>query len=127
MLFSAEYSLFFCNGFLIFLGFLLICASYAYRVNASRQNDDPQKRDFHFMAVFLSPITWPFLGLGYLLFSITTAVIYLFCLVLAILGLLVIRKPFLLTWLKKIGDRLLEANTLLIKMLFGTPSKNQVP
>ena len=127
MLFTSELFLYLCKGLLVLWAFLFICASYAYRLNANRQNNDPQKRDFYFGAIFLAPFTWPFFVLAYVLFSITTAIIYSFCLALAILGLLVIRRPFLLIWLKKIGDRLLEANTVLIKMLFGTPSKNHAP
>jgi len=41
---------------------------------------------------------------------------------------LVIRKPFLFVWLDKIatkiGNKLLEANTFLIKVVLGKPIKN---
>jgi len=127
MLLNPEYFPYLCKGFLFFLAFLFICASYAYRVNTSRQNDDLQKRDFHFGAIFLAPFAWPIFALVYILFFMIRAVIFASCLALAILGLLVIRKPFLFIWLNKIGNSLLEANTLLIKIFFEATNKNHRP
>jgi len=53
--------------------------------------------------------------------------VYSIFLILFAIALIVIRKPLLITWLKNaaawIGDQLLGANTLLLKMVFGDPEK----
>jgi len=38
-----------------------VSAGYAYRVNAFRAPDDPEKRDFPLAAVLLGPLVWPLL------------------------------------------------------------------
>jgi hypothetical protein len=47
------------------------------------------------------------------------------------IAVLVIRKPFLLIWLDKIatkvGNKLLEANTILIQAFFGKTLKSPQP
>jgi len=102
---------------LIFLGF----TGYAYRVNSKRKPDDPLKKDFHFAATFLTPI-WPFAVVAWILIFILRAALYCIALFLFAVGLVVIRKPFILIWLNKIatkiGNKLLEANTLLIRVFF---------
>jgi hypothetical protein len=109
-----------CKGTLWFTLFLFACAGYAYRVNAKRNPDDPKKKDFHPVAILLAPFTWPFILFGFISIFIIRAILYGVFLVLFIFALVFIRKPFLLIWLDKIaraiGDRLLEANTYLIKL-----------
>jgi hypothetical protein len=83
-----------------------ICASYAYRVQTF-------KAMIHKSAIFILALFFVALLLANygscIYIVIIRALIFLFCLALAILGLLVIRKPFLFIWLNKIGGRLLEA------------------
>jgi len=99
----------------------LIFAGYVYRVNAKRAPDDPLKKDFHYAAVFLTPI-WPFAIVAWILLFILRAALYCTALFLFAIGLVVVRKPFILIWLNKIatktGNKLLQANMLLIRVFF---------
>ena len=117
-----------CNGFVLLTVFMLICAGYAYRVNARLAQDDPKKRDFHIGAIFLAPITWILFLLASITIFILRVVFYLLFLILFTIAVLAIRKPFLFVWLDKIatkiGNKLLEANTFLIKAAFGKSIKN---
>lgn len=119
---------YFCNGFFLLMVFMFICAGYAYLVNARLARDDPKKRDFHFGAIFLAPITWIFFLLASIMIFILRVVFYVLFLTLFTIAVLVIRKPFLFVWLDKIatkiGNKLLGANTFLIKVVFGKPIKN---
>lgn len=101
--------------------FVTACAGYAYYVNSKRADDDPKKRNYHPLAIIFAPITLPLLiifSISIFILRVLTYGIFLFLLIVA---LLVIRKPFLLVWLRKtattIGDALLEANTLLFRLL----------
>ena len=117
-----------CNSFVLLTVFMLICAGYAYRVNARLPQDDPKKRDFHIGAVFLAPITWILFLLASITIFILRVVFYILFLILFAIAVLAFRKPFLFVWLDKIatkiGNKLLEANTFLIKVAFGKPIKN---
>lgn len=107
---------------------LFLCARHAYRVNARRSEDDPEKHSFYFGAIWLAPITWPAFLLASVMIFIIRVFVYMFVLVLFTIGLLVVRKPFLFVWLEKIaakvGNKLLAANTFLIKTVFGKKIKN---
>ena len=117
-----------CNGFVLLTVFMLICAGYAYRVNARLAQDDPKKRDFHIGAIFLAPITWILFLLASITIFILRVVFYILFLILFTIAVLAFRRPFLFVWLDKIatkiGNKLLEANTFLIKVAFGKPIKN---
>lgn len=106
-------------------GFLCICALYVYRVNTRRLNDDPNKQDLPFLAVLLAPITWLPLIVGLVTIFFLRAILLGVSLLLAVIGLLVIRKPFLLVWFDKIATRigtlLLAANTSLIRAFLRKP------
>ena len=111
-------------GILLLMLFFFICAASAYIINARRPADDPNKHDYSLGAVFLAPVTWPlFIGGSIFLFMIK-ALVYGVFLILFTIALVIFRKPFLLVWLNKtvlwIGDRLLEANTFLIRITFGS-------
>lgn len=125
MLFNYSNQL--CLGFLLLTLVFYVCAGLAYRVNALRAADDPQKRDFPLAAVLLGPIVWPVLLFGVISLFLIKVLFYSVFLIVFAIALLVIRKPFLIIWLKKtaewIGDRLLAANTLLLKMVFGDKAK----
>jgi hypothetical protein len=117
-----------CIGFFLLMAFMLICAGYAYRVNARLAQNDPKKRDFHIGAIFLAPITWILFLLASITIFILRVVFYVVFLALFAIAVLAFRKPFLFVWLDKIatkiGNKLLEANTFLIKVAFGKPIKN---
>ena len=110
---------------------IFACAGYAYRINARRPDDDPKKRDFHPAAIFLAPFTWPFFLFAWIVFFVFKALIYGIFLILFTVALLAFRKPFLLIWLDntftRIGDKLLEANTFLIRIVFGDWGNNSQP
>ena len=123
MLFMNDNLAYVCQGLLLLMMILFLCAGYVYRVNARRPVDDPQKKNYHIGAILLAPFTW----LLFLFASVTIFILrvffYMVFLVLFTIALIVIRKPFLLIWLDKIatkiGNKLLETNTLLIKTVFG--------
>lgn len=97
-----------------------ICTTVAYYVNSKRAEDDPKKRNYHPLAILLAPITFPLFLMFYIFIFILRVITYAVFLVLFIAAMLFIRKPFILALLKKyatiLGDLLLEANTLLIRL-----------
>jgi hypothetical protein len=100
-----------------------ICAGYAYYVDSKRSDDDPKKRDFHPLAILLAPITFPLVLILSISFFVLRVLTYGVFMVLFILALIIIRKPFILAILQKIatavGDRLMEANTIVIRFFLG--------
>src|SRR5215203_4248356 len=98
MLFTNNFT-YLCNGLLLLMLFLFICAGYAYRINAHRSDDDPAKRTFHFSAIWLAPITWPMFLFAFLILFVIRIFMYMLVLVLFTIGLMAIRKPFLFVWL----------------------------
>jgi hypothetical protein len=127
MLFNPDNLPYVRNGLLVLTLFIIGSAGYAYRVNSRLPQDDPKKRDFHFGAVFLAPITWILFLLASITIFFLRIVFYVAFLTLFAIAVLAFRKPFLLVWLDKIatkiGNKLLEANTFLIKVFFGKPIK----
>lgn len=119
-----EYSV----GYILLSLMLRACAGYAYRVNSQLSDDDPKKKYFDPRAINLVLITWPVLAAGYALsyiglvvLFIIKAMLYGIFLILFTLALIFIRKPFLFIWLekmaRKIGNMLLIANTLLLRII----------
>ncbi len=100
--------------------FIMACAGYAYYVNARRADDDPQKRDFHPLAIVLAPITWPFFILASIIIFILRALLFGAALILFAIALIGVREPVIFQWLRRkvisFGNKLLEANTALIKL-----------
>ena len=98
-------------------------AIYAHRLNARLPDNDPKKKHYHPAAVILAPITWPLFILGAISIFIIKALLYGIFLVLFTVAIVVIRKPFLIEWLKKIinfiGRVVLQANTILIRLVTG--------
>jgi hypothetical protein len=123
MLFNPDNLPYLRNVLLVLTLFMIGCAGYAYHVNARRAGDDPLKRNFYFGAVWLAPVTWPLFMLAGITIFILRVFVYTVSLVLFTVAFLAIRKPFLFIWLDKIatkvGNKLLAANTLLIKIFFG--------
>jgi hypothetical protein len=119
------------KGVLWLMLLIFACGGYAYLINARRPDDDPKKRDFHPAAIFLAPFTWLFFLFAWIVFFVFKTLIYGIFLILFTIALLAFRKPFLLIWLDKtftrIGDKLLEANTFLIRIVFGDWGRNSQP
>jgi hypothetical protein len=109
-----------CNGILLLMAAVTACAVYAYYVDSKRPEDDPQKKNYHPLAVLFAPITFPL----FIIFSVSIfllrVITYGVFMVLFIFALIFIRKPFILERLKKnamtIGNLLLQANTTLIRI-----------
>ena len=112
-----------CYGILLLTIFLLVCAVYAYRANAKLLDDNPKKMEYSLSVIALAIFTWPFLIIAYVMLIVLKVLIYALFLILFAIALVVIRKPFLFEWLDRIftgiGNKLLWANTLLIKIVFG--------
>ena len=118
----------FCKSVLLLMAVVWLCGVYAYYTNYKRAADDPKKKNYHPLAIILAPITFPIIIILYISFFLLRVLTYGVFMVLFIFALILIRKPFILVWLRKIaaaiGDRLLEANTFLIR-LFLRPWTNE--
>lgn len=123
MLFTNGNAAYVYRCLLALMVFMGGCASYAYRVNARRTEDDPKKRDFRIGAVLLAPFTWLLFIFASITLFIIKVIIYTALLILFIIAFIIVRKPFLFIWLHKIaitvGDALLEANMLLIRIFLS--------
>ena len=111
-------------GIFVFLLILLACTAYAYYVNFKRSEDDPKKRKYHCAAIIFAPITLPILVPFYIFLFLLRVLIYGVFLILFSIALIFIHKPFILIALHKIatgiGEKLLEANTFLVRIFFGS-------
>lgn len=109
--------------FLVVTLLTVLCTTYAYYANAKRLDGDPTKKNYHPLAILLSPISIPLLMLTSIFLFLLRVVTYGILIILFPFALFVIRKPFLLEWLKKkamaIGELLLEVNSLLIRIFLG--------
>ena len=123
MLFMNGSFAYVCKAGLLLMLLMGACAGYAYYVNTQRPADDPKKRNYRFGAIVLAPFTWLIFLLASVTIFILRVFVYMAFLVLFTIAFIALRKPFLLIWLDKIatkiGNKLLEANTLLIKVVFG--------
>jgi len=113
--------LYLCKGLLWITLFICLCVIYAYFVNSQREDDDPQKRNYHISAIFLALFTWPFLLIAFVSLFLLRAFFYSFFLILFTFSLIFIPiRSYQPSWLEKtaarIGEKLLQANTLLIKL-----------
>ena len=108
--------------------FLYVCMGHSYYLNSQRAAEDPKKLDIDIGVAVLTPIAWPLLLIGAISVLVLKVLVYGIFLVLFTIALLIFRKPFFLDWLKKtaawIGDQLLKANHVLLKIAFGNLSKN---
>jgi len=95
------------------------CTFLAYRVNAKREPNDPQKKDFSPYAIFLVPVAVPFVVFLDILLLILYSLFFGVMLLLFPVALLLFRKPFLIQWIlklaQKIGDPILDINSQLLK------------
>lgn len=103
--------------------FITLCAFIAYYVDSRRSEDDPKRKNYHPLAIIFAPVTFPiFLVLFIFLFLLRVLVYGVFT-ILFILMLILVRKPFILEPMQKIairiGDRLMEANTILVRFFLN--------
>jgi hypothetical protein len=109
---------------------IIACAAYAYRVNLRRANDDPKKKKYNPFAILIAPFTLPFLIAFAIFVFIVEALAFGGFLLVFVIALIVIRKPFLFVLLDKtamkIGEPLLKLNTYLLRLVF-TPWNKSFP
>jgi hypothetical protein len=114
---------FLLNCFIVVTLLTVTCSSFAYFVNSRRLDADPKKKNYHPFAILFAPITLPLLIISSVIFFILRMVTYGVFMVIFTFALIFIRKPFILEWVRQlaltIGDKLLEANTLLIRLFLG--------
>ena len=114
---------FLLNCFIVVTLLTVTCSSFAYFVNSRRLDADPKKKNYHPFAILFAPITLPLLIISSVIFFILRMVTYGVFMIIFTFALIFIRKPFILEWVRKlaltIGDKLLEANTLLIRLFLG--------
>jgi hypothetical protein len=94
------------NNFFICIGlpllFFLISAGYAYRVNAKLAGDNPKKRDYPLLSIFLAPFTWPIFLFLYILLYVLRVFVS------GIILILLMASNFFLLFLKKILELIVE-------------------
>jgi hypothetical protein len=103
------------------------CAVLACYVDSKRPDDDPKKKNYQPLAILLAPITFPLLIVLSFSFFILRVLTYGIFMVIFILAMIFLRKPFILEAIRKaatrIGDYLMEANTVLVRF-FLNPRMN---
>jgi hypothetical protein len=106
-------------SYLIISLIVFACVEYVYRANARRAADDPLRRDYHPIAVFLFFI-WPLWVIAAISLFILRALAYGVFLVLFSIALVFARRPFIFIWLDRVatavGTRLLRANMLIVRL-----------
>ena len=112
-----------CNGILLLMVVATAFAVFAYYVDSKRPADDPKKKNYHPLAVLLVPITLPLLIVFSVSIFILRVAAYGIFMLLFIFALLFIREPVIVESLQKnatsIGDRLMEANTFIVRFFLG--------
>src|SRR5512141_1485477 len=83
--------------------FIMACTAYAYSVNSRRVANDPKKKDYELGAIFIAPITFPFLIVFGILVFVLRALLFAIYLLALTIALVAIRKPFIIVWLQKIA------------------------
>jgi hypothetical protein len=116
--------LYLCKSILWITLVICFCVIYAYFVNSQRKNDDPQKRNYHISAMLLALFTWPFFLIAFISLFLIRGLFYCFFLILFTISLIIIPQETsepsgLEKMAARIGEALLEANTLLIKLFPG--------
>lgn len=112
----------YCGAGLIFLTFLLFLFTlYAYLVNERREPDDPGKKDLEPGGILFIPL-WPVQFLIGLVITIMKALFYGVFLLVFTAAVVLFQKPIFWPWIEKpilrIGTKILEINTMLIRLFF---------
>jgi hypothetical protein len=111
-----------CIGALLVSLAVSVFTMYAYSVNSQRTADDPEKRDYRPSALVFVFFTWPVL-LPVLLSLFLLRVLFYGTFVIIFITILLLipreaSEPTLLERkLARIGEALLDANTVLIKLM----------
>jgi len=110
-----------CKGLLWITLIICLFVIFAWIVDSQREDDDPEKRNYPVGAIVLSLFTWPILLIVFVSLFLLRVFFYGFFLAVFTIALLFLpRGSYQLSWLEKraarIGERLLQANTLLIRI-----------
>lgn len=102
---------------------ITLCALIAYYVDSKRPDDDPEKKNYHPLAILFAPFTFPIFFILYISLFLFRKLVYGAFTILFIGAILLVRKPFILEAIRKvaigIGGRLMEANTILVRFFLG--------
>ena len=103
--------------------FITLCAFIAHYVDSRRSEDDPKKKNYHPLAIVFAPVTFPIFLVLFIFLFLFRVLVYGVFTILFILMLILVRKPFILEAMQKIairiGDRLMEANTMLVRFFLN--------
>jgi len=117
---------FWASGCLFVLIFVVLSALYAYRTNAKRAGDDPEKKDYSPYSPWLAPFIFPLLVLINVPVFLLSGLVFGIFLVLFPFSLLLFRKPFLIKWIRKqmlkVGNMMLKINTSLLRTVGIEPA-----
>lgn len=106
-------------------------AAFTHFHNKRLPKENEEKQTYHPYAWIAVPFALPFWGLVAILSAILYAILAGFLLLVFILALVVLRKPFLFKWLKetalKVGEPLLKLNTRLLNLIWPIPAERQAP
>jgi hypothetical protein len=106
-------------------------AAFAQLHHKRLPKEDEERKTYHPYAWIAVPFALPFWGLVAILSAILYAILAGFLLLVFILALVVLRKPFLFKWLKetalKVGEPLLKLNTWLLNLIWPMPAERQAP
>jgi len=121
LLYHLNYVEYLCTGMLIVSLLVTGCVWYAHSVNLQRSDDDPKKTNYHVGALLFAPITWPFFLITFVSLFLIRALFYGVFLILFTISLIMIPRispePTRLEIMaSNIGEKLLKANTQLIRL-----------
>lgn len=113
--------LYLCKSLLWITLIICLCVIYAWIVDSQREEDDPEKRNYQIGAMVLTLFTWPVLLIFFISIFLLRVFFYGFFLAVFTIALIFLpRGSYQLSWLEKtaarVGELLLRANTLLIKI-----------
>ena len=123
LLYHINYVEYICIGFLLISLLIGLCVVYAYSIDSQRSEEDSQKKNYPPGAVFFALFTWPIFLIAFISLLVLRALFYALFLIIFIASLFIVPPQYSEpTWLERmaarIGTKLLDANTLLIKLFF---------
>jgi hypothetical protein len=99
------------------------CAFYAYYVDSKRPDDDPEKKNYHPLAILFAPITFPILAVLSISLFLLRVLTYGIFVIFFVIAFIFLRKSSTLVQLQKsatgIGDRLMDANSFLVRFFLS--------
>jgi len=121
LLYHIHYVEYLCIGILLISMLVGICVVYAYSIDSQRSENDSEKKNYPPVAIFFAFLTWQIFLIAFISLFVLRAVFYALFLILFIASLFIVPPQYSEpTWLERvaarIGAKLLDANTLLIRL-----------